>query len=490
TCYTYSYTNEPFSQSYYVLGTRDDSDFDGLPDAYEGLVSHSSPLLADTDGDGIPDGDEDTDLNGIPDRADYNGLTRAVIYTVDSTAAEGGGGGEFNILLPSPAPTNGTTIVLNLGGTAGHESDYLLSTFFGYITNEVVFLAGEYQKRIFVTAVDDAVQQTRPRAVQVALVSSANYALDSTPASVSLVDNDLPTLAIFALDGISFEHTNATGVVTNKGRFLFRRYGDTTSPLNAWFHVTGTAQNGVDYPGMGPVLTIAAGSNDLVFELTPIHDTAFEGDEDVVLALIPSPFTEYTIHPVRTTARMVIQDDDLPVVSISAVDATAAEYGGDNALIRLQRTGSLAQPLTVGLAISGTASNAIDYTAISNVVTFATNVNQIDLIIQPLQDGVEETVETIITTIRGGPGYVLAATNAAMAAIDDDSPTRYILNAVKQTTVYNTLAPDPPIDSPAVFEIQRRGRSSSSASVGFFVYTNTPAGLQLSTFYRVTGDVS
>lgn len=42
-------------QSYYLLGTMQDSDGDGLTDAYEKLVSHSNPNNADTDGDGISD---------------------------------------------------------------------------------------------------------------------------------------------------------------------------------------------------------------------------------------------------------------------------------------------------------------------------------------------------------------------------------------------------------------------------------------------------
>lgn len=267
----------------------------------------------------------------------------------------------------------------------------MLSTFFGYITNEVVFLAGEYWKRIFVTAVDDAVQQTRPRTVQVALLSSANYALDPTPANVSLLDNDLPTVAIFATDSIAGEHTNEMGVITNKGTFLFRRYGDTTAPLNVWFSVSGTTHNGVDYsPGIGPIITIAAGSDQVTLELTPIQDFVYEGDEDVILNLIASPFQEYTIHSLRTSARVVILDDDLPAVSITAVDGIAAEYGSDTGLIRFQRTGSLAQPLAVDLAIAGSAKNGVDYTTISNSVTFPVNVSQIDLSIQPLSDSVEE----------------------------------------------------------------------------------------------------
>lgn len=42
-------------QDYFQLGTMLDSDGDGLPDAYEKLVTHSSLLSADTDGDGLAD---------------------------------------------------------------------------------------------------------------------------------------------------------------------------------------------------------------------------------------------------------------------------------------------------------------------------------------------------------------------------------------------------------------------------------------------------
>lgn len=41
---------------FFVLGTMQDTDGDGLTDAYEKLVSHTNPALWDTDGDGLSDG--------------------------------------------------------------------------------------------------------------------------------------------------------------------------------------------------------------------------------------------------------------------------------------------------------------------------------------------------------------------------------------------------------------------------------------------------
>jgi hypothetical protein len=55
-CVTYSLTNLPSTACFILLGTMRDSDYDGLTDAYEQLVSVSDPQNADTDGDGMLDG--------------------------------------------------------------------------------------------------------------------------------------------------------------------------------------------------------------------------------------------------------------------------------------------------------------------------------------------------------------------------------------------------------------------------------------------------
>jgi hypothetical protein len=52
-----SYTLNISSQNaFFVLGTPQDTDGDGLTDAYELLVSHTNPDVADTDGSGLSDG--------------------------------------------------------------------------------------------------------------------------------------------------------------------------------------------------------------------------------------------------------------------------------------------------------------------------------------------------------------------------------------------------------------------------------------------------
>lgn len=80
---TYVITNLPNTDCFLILGTPQDSDFDGLTDAYERLVSKTNPYNADTSGDGISDSDKilqglnplsynpgwqlDSDSDGLPD---------------------------------------------------------------------------------------------------------------------------------------------------------------------------------------------------------------------------------------------------------------------------------------------------------------------------------------------------------------------------------------------------------------------------------------
>ena len=65
-CTVYTLTNLPNTACFLILGTPQDSDGDGLTDAFEKLVSHTDPNNPDTDGDGISDADEV--LNGTDPR--------------------------------------------------------------------------------------------------------------------------------------------------------------------------------------------------------------------------------------------------------------------------------------------------------------------------------------------------------------------------------------------------------------------------------------
>ncbi len=104
----------PGEAGFFRLGTRHDTDGDGLFDAFEKLVTRTSPTAVDTDGDGIADGaevlagtdpaDPDTDGDGVPD-----GWTAAAWFSHPLWAANGDG---TNLVVSLYAPvTNGSAVL-------------------------------------------------------------------------------------------------------------------------------------------------------------------------------------------------------------------------------------------------------------------------------------------------------------------------------------------------------------------------------------------
>ncbi len=91
-CSTVVLSNQPWFTTLYILGTPQDSDGDGLTDAFENLVSATNPNNADTDGDGMSDGWEwehglnplvaadaadDPDGDWLTNLLEYNGGTNS-----------------------------------------------------------------------------------------------------------------------------------------------------------------------------------------------------------------------------------------------------------------------------------------------------------------------------------------------------------------------------------------------------------------------------
>src|SRR5262249_27372818 len=83
-CRNYRLDGQPDVACWYVLGEPTDSDGDWLSNAYELLVSKSSPTSGDTDGDGVNDGVEllqgrNIRIPGIV--SDTNNLIHLEVYT-------------------------------------------------------------------------------------------------------------------------------------------------------------------------------------------------------------------------------------------------------------------------------------------------------------------------------------------------------------------------------------------------------------------------
>ncbi len=123
----------------------------------------------------------------------------------------------------------------------------------------------------------------------------------------------------------------------------------------------------------------------------------------------------------------------LPTVTISSLDAAAAEQGGDSASLRISRSGSTAAALTVNINLAGSASLNSDYNLSTSTVGANVSANSssatalipagqswLDVIITPINDNLIEGGETVQLSLASSGNYASGSPVSATVNIADD----------------------------------------------------------------------
>jgi hypothetical protein len=111
-----------------------------------------------------------------------------------------------------------------------------------------------------------------------------------------------------------------------------------------------------------------------------------------------------------------------PTVTMSTPDSHASEAASDSGLFILSRTGSTALPLTVQVALTGTAVNGGDYASIATSQTFPAGQSTLNIAVQPINDSTVEDIETATLTLLNSSGndYVLGGAKTGTVSIYND----------------------------------------------------------------------
>jgi len=210
-------------------------------------------------------------------------------------------------------------------------------------------------------------------------------------------------------------------------QFTLKRLGSTNDDLVVRLFVSGTGSATADLnfsPALGAgtnLVTIPAGTNQVVFNFSAVNDVAVEATEFVNLTLVEDP-TVYVIIP-RAEARIGILDNDQPAkpsISVSSGISLVHENGADSARFVFSRTGGTNASLPVFYALGGTATAGTDYpTQLGTVIIPA---GQVSAAVQfrPLDDKDVEEDETVAVSVLADPAYNIGTASATATIIDDD----------------------------------------------------------------------
>ena len=143
---------------------------------------------------------------------------------------------------------------------------------------------------------------------------------------------------------------------------------------------------------------------------------------------------------------------------------------------RLPANIGVTNDLTVYYRITGTASNNVDYTLLSGMMTFSNNLGFADIEVQPLADPLLEGAESVTVTLIPTNTYLITSENQSVATI-------YIFDSSTTVSIgvptNGVIEPDGPPGAPAVSASFLISRSDERG-----IYTN------LDVYYSVTGTAS
>lgn len=325
--------------------------------------------------------------------------------------AEDAGIATVTITLSGVSATDSSVEYFINGGTAlAAGIDYTLTR--GVVT----FLAGETTQNVIIPIADNTAPENNETII-ISLDNPVGQRLTGTTANqtvtITITDNDqvaLPTVGFSQPTASSSESVSIAPIYVILSN-------PQVAPITVDYAITGgTATAGTDYDITAGTLTFAAGETAKVLPGTMTDDGAQEPSETIIVTL--SNPTAATLNQ-NAAHTYTITDNDAVTLTIAA--STPAAEPSTSGLFTLTRTGSTTGALTANLAITGTATEGGDYTAIATTAEFFAGSATATVPVNVIDDSVGESVETVIATITAG-GYTIGPPSAATLNLTDDEP--------------------------------------------------------------------
>lgn len=302
------------------------------------------------------------------------------------------------------------TVLFEVLGTAGRGVDY---ADFG---TSVTIPAGEIQVDVPVQVLNDATDELDETVqLKLATVPGGGYKLGTSTATVTIADDDdstvLPVVSVVAADSLAIEAPSP-----DTGLFTVSRGTNTAGDLTVHFTVGGSATSGSDYTVFGTNVVISNGLASASVTLTPLNNSSAENDETVILTL--SSRDPYLVGA-PSAATVTIADDDSAVVTVTATDANAGEWGANPGAFTVTRAAVSVAPLTVNCLIAGTSTSGGDYAPLPDSVIIPSGSNTTLIIVTPLSDEEAEGDETVLLTLAPGSYYTIGMPGSAALTLAD-----------------------------------------------------------------------
>jgi hypothetical protein len=314
----------------------------------------------------------------------------------------------------------------------------------------------------------------------VVLIPAAFSAGESAKTAASGKERGLLPMAATAELSITSTRPTASEAGQSVALVTLDLGGPSDRDLTINLEILGTAQNGVDYQPVETLIQIPAGQASETITVIPIDDADIEEQETINISLTTG--SGYIVGA-PNRASVVIEDDDLPLVTVAASSQTITEEGASQGGFTVSRTGPVTDELQVSFAIRGSATPASDFVAIPSEAVIPAGQSSALVALTPIDDDEIEEDENVTLILIGSHGYSLQDNvQAAITVVDDDLPTvnvvvSGVMNSEGGPPGLLTVSRDGPITAPLIVTYSVGGTASANADYQNLSGTVTiPAG--------------
>ncbi len=224
------------------------------------------------------------------------------VVTVSATTATasetGPTSGTFTITRSEPGPA--VTIYYTMSGTASNGSDYVT------LPGSASLAVNETSTTVTLTPIDDSISEY-PETAILTISEGTNY-IGAGSATITIADNDTPTIDISTVQGSMYER-----LPTDYVRFRLTRYGNLDAadfPVNLSYSGTAATSRHTATTGV----TMPMGATTVDFDVNPVNDALLQGDQTIICTVATG--SDYTVGTTSPSATATIVDDELPAETV------------------------------------------------------------------------------------------------------------------------------------------------------------------------------
>jgi len=309
---------------------------------------------------------------------------------------------------------SGQTVTVPVTLAAASTATYGASEDHLFTNTSLEFLAGEVTKTITFAINDDSLYEL-DETIILALGVPTNATLGTNAShSITLVNDEImPTMSFSISETASYENSTDTYIAT----IIISPASEVT--ISASLDFTGslaTLGSDFDFSTTDLIFTSGATTQTVTFTLT--NDDGFELNETIVISA--TDLINATLGTTQTFT--IINDDPVPVLTISATDQVLEDDAGPH-LITVTLSSTSYLDTNLNITLSGTATDTVDFTIATTSFTMISGTTTATTDLTILEDTIYEGNESILLTISGAIYATNGATHSLTIIENDGAPT-------------------------------------------------------------------